>query len=162
MAEDEERLFIQYQRAMTQRAMWYVRNIHDAEDVVSSAWLSLFQHMPTLLRLDPSARNAYVMRTVTNKAIDCLRREQSERQCVEKLGRDGLAQSQTDEFPLPARELLHGIRDVLTPRQRSVLALRLRGFSNWEIARILRVKPATVRTCWFQIRRQIRRVLIEK
>lgn len=161
MSEDAEKLFMRYQRAMTGRAMRYVRDIYAAEDIVSDSWLALLKHWPTLAQLDQRALTAYIMRCVSNRSIDYLRQLQNERQRTEMLAKEASAYCQTDDIPLLMRELLQHICTGLTSRQRSILMLRLQGFSDREIAQMLRISPTTVRAHWHRIRQQIRRRLTE-
>lgn len=66
-------LFEKYQNAMVRRAYKYVRNIFDAEDIVSNCWIVLIRHASTLQSMEPQAQTTYIMQCVRTAAVDFIR-----------------------------------------------------------------------------------------
>ena len=77
-------LYKQYTASMFRRAMQYVNNKEDAEDVVSEAWLSLLGHFHKLLDMEEKARSTYIMRCVQSTAIDHLRRNKKSNEAIKE------------------------------------------------------------------------------
>ena len=165
MLEDDgaflEELFIRYRATMLRRAEQIVRNVHDAQDVVSDVWISLMRHLPELLVMDERARSTYIMKSVCNMSIDHLRR--SKRQSAMQLQlEEGLTRAPAELSPL--RELsLCGIYaallSALTERERQVVKLRLQGLRNAEIAQTLGIRPPAVSVHLYRARKHMQRKL---
>lgn len=69
-------LFEKYQTAMIRRAYKYVRDIFDAEDIVSNCWIVLIRHASTLQSMEPPAQTTYIMQCVRTAAVDFMRIKQ--------------------------------------------------------------------------------------
>lgn len=156
-------IYRRYYAAMVRRAMAYVDVPEEAEDVVSSCWLALMKHLPTLLGMDEKARSAYLLRSVQNRAIDCLKRRQRQRGYMDGL-KEELQCSAGDSWADPAAtaEVRDGLRVLLLPlteRQRQVVLLRLAGWTPREIAELLEQSVESVRSTWRRAVTQMRRTL---
>lgn len=149
-----EDLFLQYQKAMLRRAMQYVHNVHDAEDIVSSAWVSMIQHLPIMVELDEKALSAYIMKCVANKALDYLRKKKHSL-CAVELNDRIPAHSDSADSTVLAKNFLEEILQVLTKQQQRVLLLKLEGYDDKEIAEIIRVRHSTIRGYWSQAKKRI-------
>ncbi len=115
----------------------------DAEDIAQEAFLKIFRYIGSY-RTERTFR-AYFYRIVMNASRDHLSRMKPAGQAsLDNLG----------EFPSePERrasfeevETLRRALQKLPPREREVVILRdLQGLSTWDVARILRISPITVR-----------------
>ena len=140
--EERERLF---------KALYFVTgNSHDAEELTQDAFLKLWERWDEIDRInDPTA---YLFRVALN-AFRLRRRRAS--MAVRKVipiaePPDAFLEA---EMRVDVRRLLLG----LTPRQRAALLLvDLLGYSSEQAARILRVRPSTVRSLATQGRRALR------
>jgi RNA polymerase sigma factor (sigma-70 family) len=141
-AEEHERLF---------KALYFVTgNRHDAEELMQDAFLRLWERWDDIGSIaDPTgylfrvALNGFRMRR--RRATTALRKVTP---VVEE--RDGFLEA---EMRADVRQLL--LR--LTPRQRAALLLvDLLGYPSEQAARILRVRPSTVRALATQGRRALR------
>jgi RNA polymerase sigma-70 factor, ECF subfamily len=140
--EEHERLF---------KALYFViGNRHDAEELMQDAFLSLWERWGEVDRIDDRA--AYLFRVALNGFRMRLRRA---------------AMSIRKVVPLPERrdafldaEMRADVRQLLlevTPRQRAALVLvDLLGYPSEQAARILRVRPSTVRALATKGRRALR------
>lgn len=154
MKPGEEALFLQYQKAMLRKAMQYVYNVYDAEDIVSDAWLSLIQHLSIMMELDEKALSAYIMKCVANKALDYLRKKKH-LLCAVELNDHIPAHSDLADSTVLAKNFLEEILQVLTKQQQRVLLLKLEGYDDKEIAEIIRVRHSTIRGYWSQAKKRI-------
>ncbi|HEY3176121.1 MAG TPA: RNA polymerase sigma factor [Candidatus Polarisedimenticolia bacterium] len=115
----------------------------DAEDIAQEAFLKIFRYIGSYRR--DQTFKAYFYRIVINASRDHLARMRPAGQSP----LEGL-----DEMPAePERrasyedvEMLRRALQELPGREREVVILRdLQGLSTWEVARILRISPITVR-----------------
>ena len=140
--EEHERLF---------KALYFVTgNRHDAEELMQDAFLRLWERWDELDRIsDPSG---YLFRVALNGF---------------RMRRRRAAMSLRKVAPIPERrdpfldaELRADVRQLLlgvTPRQRAALLLvDLLGYPSEQAARILRVRPSTVRALATKGRRALR------
>jgi RNA polymerase sigma factor (sigma-70 family) len=123
---------------------------HDAEELMQDAFLKLWERWDRVSRIeDPQA---YLFRAALNgfrmrrrRAATALRK---------------LAPLKEDTDPFRESEVRADVRRMLlglSPRQRAALVLTdLLGYSSDEAARILRVRPSTVRALASQGRRALR------
>lgn len=141
--EDEhERLF---------KALYFVTgNRHDAEELMQDAFLKLWERWVEIDRIDDPT--AYLFRVALNGFR--MRRRRAAMAIRKALpipeGRDSFAEA---EMRADVRQLLL----VVTPRQRAALLLvDLLGYSSQQAARVLRVRPSTVRALATKGRRALR------
>ena len=143
-------LFQRYQTAMLRRARKYVHSTCDAEDIVSDCWVNLIRHADQLRQKDSSAQTAYIMRCVSNKAIDLLRnrRHNVELLCEEwQYSKQSLNTTEKDvyeEAVIQEAEIMNFLQ-LLPPREREVLKLRLKEWKTDEIADMLHITQSSVR-----------------
>jgi RNA polymerase sigma factor (sigma-70 family) len=140
--EEHERLF---------KALYFVTgNRQDAEELMQDAFLSLWERWGEIHRIDDPT--AYLFRVALNGFRMRLRRA---------------AMSIRKVIPVPERrddfldvDMRADVRQLLlevTPRQRAALLLvDLLGYPSEQAARILRVRPSTVRALATQGRRALR------
>ena len=140
--EEGDRLF---------KALYFVTgNRHDAEELTQDAFLKLWERWDQIDRIeDPTA---YLFRVALNAFR---RRRRRAAMAVRKLTPVTELPDAFEEAEMRAdvRQLLLG----LTQRQRAALLLvDLLGYSSEQAARILRVRPSTVRSLATQGRRALR------
>ena len=115
----------------------------DAEDIAQEAFLKIFRYIRSY-RAGHTFK-AYFYRIVMNASRDHLTRMQpSGHATLESLG-DTHAASE-GEASFEDVEMLRRALSELPQREREVVILRdLQGLTTWEVARILRISPITVR-----------------
>lgn len=132
---------------------------HDAEDIVQDVFIKLFRYIRSY-RSGHSFIN-WFYRIVVNATRDHLRRMSragepmgdddmtsalDEQRAGEAVPQGFVPGGQENQGASDAAEDLRRARAGLTERERVVVILRdLQGLSAWEIARILRISPITVR-----------------
>lgn len=155
-----EELYTHYRAAMLGRALQYMKHMQDAEDVVSDAWIALLRQLPKLAVMDEKARSTYILRSVQNASIDALRRADAQARQNERLQNEPPPAPPTDDT---LRSTLHArfmtAFSALSPRERTVVRLRLSGKSRVEIARMLKLSPSSVHVYLFRARRHIQHTL---
>jgi RNA polymerase sigma-70 factor (ECF subfamily) len=141
VADEHERLY---------KALYFVTGSReDAEDIAQEAFLKLWERWGRIDEIDDPT--GYLFRVALNgfrmrrrRAAIALRRR-----ALDPEPRDGFAEA---EMRADIRRLLM----VLTPRQRAALLLvDLLGYPSEQAARILRVRPSTVRNLASQGRRAL-------
>jgi RNA polymerase sigma factor (sigma-70 family) len=140
--EEHERLF---------KALYFVTgNRHDAEELMQDAFLKLWERWEHIDRIDDPT--AYLFRVALNGLRMRRRRATTAIRKVVPVveARDVFVDA---EMRADVRQLLLGV----TPRQRAALLLvDLLGYPSEQAARILRVRPSTVRALATQGRRALR------
>ncbi|MDR7414963.1 MAG: sigma-70 family RNA polymerase sigma factor [Armatimonadota bacterium] len=131
----------------------------DREDLLQQALVAAFYALPRLRGDSYDHLRSYFLTTLRSKVTDHHRRRY--REVVGLPGAsDGPAELQQE---LPAQEpsgfeeveLLIDLARVLSPEEYRVARLKMEGFSDRDIARILRKAPGTVAALWHRSRRKI-------
>lgn len=143
--------FVEDEHERLYKALYFVTgNREDAEDIAQEAFLKLWERWDEIERIsDPTA---YLFRVALNgfrmrrrRAATAIRRV-----APMPVGRDEFVEA---DMRVDVRRLLLG----LSPRQRAALLLvDLLGYPSEQAARILRVRPSTVRNLASQGRRALR------
>jgi RNA polymerase sigma factor (sigma-70 family) len=142
-AEEHERLF---------KALYFVTgNREDAEELMQEAFLRLWERWHEIERIDDPT--AYLFRVALNAFRSRRRRAAT---ALRKL--TPVPEVDGDEFTdAEMRADVRGLLLACTPRQRAALVLvDLLGYPSEQAARILRVRPSTVRALATQGRQTIR------
>ena len=137
-------LMSRYQRQVFYTVKAVVLNSEEAKDVTQKAFIKVFQNLHALK--NPSRFKGWLFKIAMNTARDHLRTKRHEIELNEAV----MDTSSSLERRIAARDMVERIKavlDRLAPRQRMVLGLHLfKEMEPLEIARILDMKPATVRT----------------
>ncbi len=140
----------------------------DARDIVQIAFLRIWDSRHRFdRRYSP---NTWIYRIVSNLAIDHLRSRSSRLRSLQ--GFQLQHEHQSGEVfsrqleNLTEREIktvFHELASTLSEKQRAVFVLReMEGLKGREIARILGIRPSTVRNHLFNSRRQLREELLKR
>ncbi len=126
---------------LTARSMGASRE--DAEDIAQEAFLKVFRYIGSY-RSERTFR-AYFYRIVINASRDHLSRmrptAQADLEAVAEPSSDAESRASYEEVEMLRRALAE-----LPAREREVVILRdLQGLSTWDVARVLRISPITVR-----------------
>lgn len=146
------RYFRQYYRPMLRRAIKYVHNIQEAEDVVSDCWIRLVQQIPKLIAMDEAARSTYIMKSVQNEAIDHIRRQKKQGHL--ELADEYSATANLDQI-VASNEYVHELLQLLPPHERRTMQLHIQGCSTGEIAAQLRLTQSSVRVYKLRAQRRL-------
>jgi len=137
----------------------------DAEDVAQEAFLRLFRHIGTYR--GGRRFTAWFYRIVINASRDHLAKASAERRAVPGGGDAADFDLIPSQAPSAAREIEMRQRTraallALTVREREIVILKdLQGLGVWEIARILRLDPITIRRHAMRARIRLREILGE-
>ena len=138
--------------AVYRLALCRMQNPADAEDVYQDVFLQLLDQPDR--DWDSEHMKAWLLRTTVNRCADLHRF---------RLRRPVLALEDIPEFARPADEKAAGLWDVvarLPEKLRTAVHLHYaEGYSTEEIAALLEVPPATVRTRLHRARRQLKDLL---
>ena len=149
-------LYRKYSKAMYNTSLRIVNNTGDAEDVVQEAFTDAFRSLEDFHY--KSTFGAWLKRIVINKSINCLRKRKMDMIDIEKTNIGHLP----DEEALDEQEMQMKVEDIkravgLLPNgYRTVLTLYLfEGYDQEEIAEIMQVSHATVRTQYMRAKQKL-------
>lgn len=129
-----------------------------AEDVAQAVLLSVHRSIHSYT--SRGRASTWVYRITRNALVDGERRNRRDERLRDRWKLDRLATEATDRDlsgSHDVKELLHGLMEELSPRQRAVLDLvDLQGFPATEVAEMLEVSPATVRVHLHRARQALR------
>lgn len=144
----------------------YAGSHEDAADVVQDAFVKIYQGLAGLEQ--PAAFFSWARRIVINTALDHIRRRRRSAAVEVDIAGDAREREVEDQGERPdhgieRREFFAELESALgelPPRQREVVLLHdVEGFSGEEIAEILGIPRATVRSNLFYAREKLRRSL---
>ena len=140
----------------------------DARDVVQIAFLRIWDSRHRYdRRFSP---NTWIYRIVSNLAIDHLRSRASRLRSLEgfqlqheHLSGEASSRQLENLTEREVRAVFQELASTLSDKQRAVFVLReMEGLKGREIARILGIRPSTVRNHLFNSRRQLREELLKR
>ncbi len=146
------RYFTQYYRPMLRRAMKYVHNLQEAEDVVSDCWIKLIQQVSKLIEMDEPARSTYIMKSVQNEALDHIRHQKKHGYL--ELADEYAAITNLDQI-VASNEYVHELLRLLPPHERRTMQMHIQGFSTSEIATQCRLTQSSVRVYKLRAQRRL-------
>jgi RNA polymerase sigma-70 factor, ECF subfamily len=168
-----ELLMRRHNRTLFRTARAILRNDAEAEDALQEAYLQAYRALP---EFRAEARfTTWMVRIVANEALMRLRKETRRAQIVPiqsadaTPGLEDLTDSQMDKRPEPSaeraevRRMLETQIDALPDVYRTVFMLRaVEELPVEEIAAVLQIPEATVRTRFFRARSLLREALAQK
>jgi RNA polymerase sigma factor (sigma-70 family) len=137
-----------------------------AEDVVQETFIKVFNKADTLE--EEGKIGAWLSVIATRTAIDIARREKKnkailmEREMLEFLGKET---KETIEHAVEAgfllEEIKNGIRKLSLEQQELLILRLLKGLKEDEIAHVLHLKPATVKTKIYRAKKKLKFLVME-
>lgn len=151
-----------YQKVTMSVAFYITGSRDDAEDLCQEAFLRFYKYMNSFLPHRGSLKS-YLYKTVANLSYAHLTRQKGRAQLessVEVLPPELL--SEGPPIHAESAEIVTGLLQHLTPRERSVFVMREVGEMEYpEIAAALKISPVTTRR-FYSLARQKLRALIEE
>jgi RNA polymerase sigma factor (sigma-70 family) len=149
-------LYQKYARAMYNTSLRIVSHTGDAEDVLQEAFTDAFRSLEDFHY--KSTFGAWLKKIVVNKSINQLRKRKMDLIDIEKTNLGHLPEEETldeNEIHLKVEDIKKAVR-LLPNGYRTVLSLYLfEGYDQEEIAEILRVSHATVRTQYMRAKQKL-------
>lgn len=161
-----EMLYTANYGAMYQKALSYLHNHHEAEDVVEAVMLKLIDRADLLRGCKRASLRSYLLACVRNAAINRLRRAKKRYSFADV---EDKLNALPDEGAVDACLLREAqvqamicALEQLPDREREMLQMKYYdGLSDAEIARILAIGPNSVRTLIDRARKRVRKILTE-
>jgi RNA polymerase sigma-70 factor (ECF subfamily) len=149
-------LYRKYSKAMYNTSLRIVNNTGDAEDVVQEAFTDAFRSLEDFHY--KSTFGAWLKRIVINKSINYLRKRKMDMIDIEKTNIGHLPEEDTtdeQEIQMKVEDIKKAV-GLLPNGYRTVLTLYLfEGYDQEEIAEILQVSHATVRTQYMRAKQKL-------
>jgi len=149
-------LYQKYSKAMYNTSLRIVNNSGDAEDVLQESFTDAFSSIETFQY--KSTFGAWLKKIVINKSINYLRKRKMDFIDMEKTNVHHLPEEESSdekEIQLKVEEVKKAVK-ALPNGYRTVLSLYLfEGYDQEEIAEILRVSHATVRTQYMRAKQKL-------
>ena len=149
-------LYQKYAKAMYNTSLRIVNHTGDAEDVLQEAFLDAFGSLDSFQY--KSTFGAWLKKIVVNKSINHLRKRKMDLIDIDRTAVSNLPQEESpdeEEIRLKVDEIKAAVRD-LPNGYRTVLSLYLfEGYDQEEIAEILQVSHATVRTQYMRAKQKL-------
>jgi RNA polymerase sigma factor (sigma-70 family) len=149
-------IYQKYAKAMYNTSLRIVNNTGDAEDILQDAFVDAFASLDTFQYR--STFGAWLKKIVINKSINHLRKKKMELIDIDKTAVGELPQDETldeKDIQFKVEEIKKAVK-LLPNGYRTVLTLYLfEGYDHEEIAEILRVSHATVRTQYMRAKQKL-------
>lgn len=144
-----EELIKKHAQALYRAAVSVTGNVHDAEDAVQDAYLKYLEKSPRFT--DEGSAKAWLMRVTINGALDRVR--ERKRHPTEEL---------LDIYPAVderTENILSAILELPARERAAVYLFYYEGYRTDEIAKILKCRPGTARSCLTRAREHLREKL---
>jgi RNA polymerase sigma factor (sigma-70 family) len=149
-------LYQKYSKAMYNTSLRIVNHTADAEDVLQESFVDAFSAIENFAY--KSTFGAWLKRIVINKSINALRKRKMEIIDIEKTSAAYLPEEDSydeDELKFKVEEIRKAVKD-LPNGYRTVISLHLfEGYDQEEIAEILQISHATVRTQYMRAKQKL-------
>jgi RNA polymerase sigma factor (sigma-70 family) len=149
-------LYQKYSKAMYNTSLRIVNNTGDAEDVLQEAFVDAFGSLESFQY--KSTFGAWLKKIVINKSINHLRKKKMDLIDIEKTVVGNLPEEETldeKDIQMKVAEIKQAVK-LLPNGYRTVLSLYLfEGYDHEEIAEILNVTHATVRTQYMRAKQKL-------
>jgi RNA polymerase sigma factor (sigma-70 family) len=150
-------LYEKYSKAMFNTSLRIVNNPGDAEDILQDAFVDAFASLESFQY--KSTFGAWLKKIVINKSINHLRKKKVD---LIDIDRTPVAEAMPNEEVLDEKDIRLKVEEIkravkqLPNGYRTVLSLYLfEGYDHEEIAEILRVSHATVRTQYMRAKQKL-------
>ena len=149
-------IYQKYAKAMYNTSLRIVNNTGDAEDILQDAFIDAFASLESFQY--KSTFGAWLKKIVINKSINHLRKKKMDLIDIDKTAIGNLPEEEKldeKEVQLKVDEIKKAVK-LLPNGYRTVLSLYLfEGYDHEEIAEILRVSHATVRTQYMRAKQKL-------
>jgi RNA polymerase sigma factor (sigma-70 family) len=149
-------LYQKYSKAMFNTSLRIVNNTADAEDVLQESFVDAFGAIDSFAY--KSTFGAWMKRIVINKSINALRKRKMQIIDIEKTSAVYLPEEENydeEELKFKVEEIKKAVKD-LPNGYRTVISLHLfEGYDQEEIAEILQISHATVRTQYMRAKQKL-------
>lgn len=149
-------IYQKYAKAMFNTSLRIVNNSGDAEDILQDAFVDAFASLEAFQYR--STFGAWLKKIVINKSINHLRKKKMDLIDIDKTAVGELPQDETldeKDIQFKVEEIKKAVK-LLPNGYRTVLTLYLfEGYDHEEIAEILRVSHATVRTQYMRAKQKL-------
>lgn len=157
-----ELLYDRYKRKIYSFFYKYVKNRSEAEDMLQSLFLNIWEHRSSIDQSAPFEK--YIYRCASNKIYDYLRRKYVQERYLEAQKFSGDFYSENAENSIYFNDLndsLKLIMDELPDKQKEIFYLsRYKNIPNKEIAEKLNLSVRTVETQIYRVIKKIKRNLM--
>jgi len=154
MRENLTNSIIAHKDTVFRVALGYVKNIHDAEDIVQNVFLKLCRHTKAFPTYEDE--KAWLIRVTINESKNLLK-------SAWKKNRNTLDESLTVPYSMDSKEEseLYNYVKGLKPKYRTVIYLHYyEGYSTKEIAAILKISQTAVTTQLTRARAQLKENIV--
>lgn len=149
-------LYQKYAKAMYNTSLRIVNHTADAEDVLQESFVDAFAAIDSFAY--KSTFGAWLKRIVINKSINALRKRKMDIIDIEKTPAIHMAEEETydeEAIKYKVEEVKRAVKE-LPNGYRTVLSLHLfEGYDQEEIAEILKISHATVRTQYMRAKQKL-------
>ena len=170
---EEDQIFMteiydNYYSLMYKRALEYVRNEYDAEDIAHELYINIMKNISTLKGLECCTLVAYIVYSVKNTSLNFIKSRNKNSEDVFLYGDDDLLKDIRGDTDTPEEifiykydaEALHEAIKRLNPKYALVLECKyFERLSDNDIAKILSIKPDSVREYLTRARKALRKIL---
>jgi len=163
-------LYSNYYNLMYKKALAYVKNPHDAQDIVHDAYEKLIEKISTLRKFNRYTLTSYIVFTIENISLNFIKRRDKQADLV-LLYEDGdgmqyVPDTETPEkifFEKDGAKRLRKAIDQLKPKYRLALDCKyFQDMSDKEIAEIIGIKPESVREYLSRARNMVHQILTKE
>ena len=161
-------LYDNYYSLMYKKALEYVQNQHDAEDIAHDVYIKLMKKIPTLKGLECCTLVAYIVYSVKNTSLNFIKSRNKNSEAMFLYGDDELLKDIRGDTDTPEEifidkydaEALHEAIKRLNPKYALVLECKyFERLSDNNIAKILSIKPDSVREYLTRARKALKKML---
>lgn len=162
-----QKLYLDYEHMLYTRASNILKSKIDAEDAVNSACVKLISKLPLLKTLERDALSAYVVTTIVNISINHSKKRTQDAAFAFKTDGHVFDRIQAngptpDEHFIASARLDALYQAILQLPERESCIMRMKyydGMSNTEIAKLLGIKPDSVRVYLLRARNHLKAIL---
>lgn len=150
-----ELIYNAYRSSLFNLAYRFTREFSQAEDLLQDIFLKIYANIKKLK--SPEAFNSWLYRIAANTCISFARKKGKTKEiALEEIGDIGAPENDGNQIRLQLEKAMH----ILPPRQKIVFQLHdIQGFTNIEIAKIMRCSEGTAKSQLFKARMKMRNLL---
>lgn len=156
-------IYLTYYKKMRGKALFIIKDEHEADEIVQEAFVKLIEHVQSLMKIDPIKVPVYVMVTVKHISFNHWNARKKEKENMVYVDDYDLDRWAVDENALPEEAYIHeeelerlaDLLPKLPERERILLESKyILDLSDAEIAEELHIAPKSVRSYLTRARRK--------